>query len=67
MGETETIGLMTAGEVCDYLGISRNTLHRLLVAGRMAYVRIGGQRRVPKSALDEFVARNTIKVKEAVA
>ena len=47
--------LLTPEDAADLLSIGRSKLYELLGDGRLASVRIDGSRRVPMSALVEFV------------
>lgn len=43
-------------------GLSRNTLNELLRTGEIGYVRLpGGERRIPDSAVREWVARRIVR------
>lgn len=49
-------------------GLGRSTLSELLRTGEIAYVRLpGGERRVPDSAVREWIARNLIRARSADA
>ena len=48
--------LLTPEDAADLLSIGRSKLYELLGDGRLASVRIDASRRVPMSALVEFVA-----------
>ena len=47
--------LLTPEDAADLLSIGRSKLYELIGDGRIASVRIGASRRVPMSALVEFV------------
>ena len=47
--------LLTPEDAADLLSIGRSKLYELIGDGRLASVRIGASRRVPMSALVEFV------------
>lgn len=50
--------LLTMGEVCDTLGLSRMSVWRLTRAGKLKTVEtIGGGLRVPAWALEQFAGR----------
>ncbi len=59
--ETPSLKLHTITGSAQLLGISRTTLHRLLDAGEIGYVRIAGDRRIPHSELTAWTERNTVK------
>ena len=44
-------------DVTRVLGIGRTKVYELIRSGALRSVRVGGLRRVPVAALDEFVAR----------
>ena len=48
--------LLTVPEAAEALAISRSKLHELLAAGAVDSIRIDGSRRIPLSALDEYVS-----------
>jgi excisionase family DNA binding protein len=51
--------LYTIAEVAELWGLSRDTIERLLARGELRYVSIGARRRrIPASALDEYVDSN---------
>ena len=41
-------GLLTVREAAEFLKLSRSRLYELMNAGELAYVKIGGSRRVPR-------------------
>lgn len=49
--------LYRVGEAAELLAISRAYLNKCIADGRVASIKIGRARRIPRSALDEFVAR----------
>lgn len=51
--------LLVPEEAARALGVGRTTLYGLLRTGAVASVRIGGIRRVPTSAVEEYVRRLT--------
>ena len=48
--------LLTPEEAAQALGIGRTLVYELIGSGRLRSVRIGACRRVPVTAVDEFVA-----------
>lgn len=52
-------GLARVAEACQYLGVSRGTLYRLMAAGELPSTKIGKCRRVPWDALHALVQRKT--------
>ena len=48
--------LVTPQEAADALGIGRTKVYELIRSGRLSSVKIGVLRRIPTSALHEFVA-----------
>ena len=51
--------LLTPTEAARALGIGRSKLYELMREGRIRSIRIGTCRRVPTTALDEFVVAST--------
>ena len=49
--------LMTVPEAAEALAISRSKLYELLASGAIASIRIDGSRRIPLTALEEYVSR----------
>lgn len=49
--------LLTIVEAAALLGVGRTTLYELLSRGELTAVRIGRARRVPREAVDAYVAR----------
>ncbi len=49
--------LLTVPEAADALAISRSKLYELIASGAIASIRINGSRRIPLSALEEYVSR----------
>jgi excisionase family DNA binding protein len=48
--------LLTVEETARRMSLSRTTIFGLVRTGRLASVKIGKARRIPESAIDEFVA-----------
>jgi excisionase family DNA binding protein len=52
--------LLTVSEASRFLGIGRSFMYsRLLQTGEISTVRLGRAVRIPRSSLDEYVARLT--------
>ncbi len=49
--------LLTVPEAAEALAISRSKLYELLASGDVASIRIDGSRRIPLTALEEYVSR----------
>jgi len=49
--------LLTVPQAAAALGLSRATFYRLIQAGQLKTVKIGGRRLVPPSSLEGYVAR----------
>jgi excisionase family DNA binding protein len=62
-GKTERIDperrLLKAPEVARQLGLARSTVYEMMSLGEIATVRRGRAVRVPVSAVDEWIARQT--------
>lgn len=50
--------LLTVADAAALLGLSRSTVYQLMESGRLAYVRIGRARRIPRGSLLELTTRN---------
>ncbi len=53
-------GLMTTKEAAAFLGVSIAKLYGLMSTGKLAYVKLGRCRRVPKNALIALAAGHLI-------
>jgi excisionase family DNA binding protein len=49
--------LITRDDVCARLGVCRSIVDRLVKSGELASFKIGASRRIPVSAIDDYVAR----------
>jgi excisionase family DNA binding protein len=57
--------MLTAAQVCEQLGISRETLRKLINDGEIAAMKAGprnprGHWRISEAALDDYIKRNTV-------
>lgn len=55
-----TQGVLSIPEAARYLSVSRSKMNSLLAHGEIPYTRVGADRRVPKAALDAYLARNLV-------
>jgi len=53
-------GLMTVREAARFLSVSQSTLYVLMDSGRLAYVKIGRARRLPRRGVTQFAADNMV-------
>ncbi|MEU5867231.1 helix-turn-helix domain-containing protein [Nonomuraea sp. NPDC047529] len=53
--------LLTVPEAAEALAISRSKLYQLLAVGAVTSIRIDGSRRIPVSALTDYITRLTRK------
>lgn len=51
--------LLTIVEAAEVLSVSRSSIYRLFDAGQLAWVQIGGSRRVAYTELERFIADHT--------
>jgi excisionase family DNA binding protein len=51
--------LLTIVEAAEALSISRSSIYRLFDAGQLAWVQIGGSRRVATAEIERFIAAHT--------
>jgi excisionase family DNA binding protein len=58
--------LMTVGEVADYLRVTKKTIYRLLVRGKIPATKVGNQWRFSQSAIDKWLQRNAVRIKANV-
>ena len=59
--------LLRIEEATAYLKLSRTTLHRLVSAGQLAAVRIGGRVLFRRETLDTFIKKNERPARRAEA
>lgn len=48
--------ILSVTQVAAYLGVSRQTVYRLMRSGQLGYVMVGSRRRVPRQGLDALLA-----------
>jgi excisionase family DNA binding protein len=60
-GDAPSVELLTISAAAARVKISRTTLHRLLDAGAIPYVRVFADRRIPAGELQRWIERNTIR------
>lgn len=53
--------LLTVPEAAEALAISRSKLYQLLATGAVTSIRIDGSRRIPVSALTDYITRLATK------
>jgi excisionase family DNA binding protein len=49
--------LLAVPEAAEALAISRSKLYQLLASGEIASIRIDGSRRIPLTALEDYISR----------
>jgi len=59
--------LITRDDVCVRLGVCRSVVDRLVKSGELASFKIGASRRIPVSAIDDYVARRLAESSAAPA
>jgi len=52
--------LMTVGEVADYLRVTKKTVYRLLIKGKIPATKVGNQWRFSQAAIDRWLQRNSV-------
>jgi len=55
--------LMTVGEVADYLRVTKKTIYRLLLRGKIPATKVGNQWRFAQRAIDGWLQQNSVKAK----
>jgi excisionase family DNA binding protein len=55
--------LMTVGEVADYLRVTKKTIYRLLLRGKIPATKVGNQWRFSQISIDKWLQRNSVKAK----
>ena len=52
--------LLTVGEVCEKTGWGRTLVYKLLASGDLKSIKVGRTRRIPSTALDEFIDKQVV-------
>jgi excisionase family DNA binding protein len=55
--------LMTVSEVADYLRVTKKTIYRLLLKGKIPATKVGNQWRFNRGAIDRWLRRNAVVAK----
>ena len=53
-------GLLTVREAEDFSGLRKSKLYDLMQSGELPYAKCGGARRIPRRALQEYMAKNLV-------
>ncbi len=53
-------GAMRIAEACRFAGVGRSLLYEEMAAGRLPFLKIGNARRIPRRALEEWLARHLV-------
>lgn len=61
--EGEMTQLMTLQEMADYLRVTKKTIYRLLRRGKIPATKVGHQWRFDKTAIDEWLQRDSVGAK----
>jgi excisionase family DNA binding protein len=54
-----TSGIMTIGEVADYLKVTERTIYRLAAAKKIPAFKVGGSWRFSKADIDGWISRQS--------
>lgn len=54
-------GALRISEAVRFSGIGKSKLYEEMAAGRLPYLQIGGARRIPRRALEDWLAQHLIK------
>jgi excisionase family DNA binding protein len=57
--------LYRAEEAADLLSISRTAVFGLISSGDLPAIKIGGRRRIPRTSIEDYIARQLAAVTEA--
>jgi len=55
--------LMTVGEVADYLRVTKKTVYRLLIKGKIPATKVGNQWRFAQDSIDGWLRQNSVTAK----
>ena len=58
-------GCLTIEEAMRFSGLGRSFLYEQMKAGRLPYVKVGAARRVPRRALQRFLAEHLVVGRQA--
>lgn len=50
---------LTVNQVCRFLGVSNDTVYRLISAGHLSSFRVGWQHRIPEAEFETFIQKNS--------
>ena len=53
-------GAMTIPEAMRFAGVGRSLLYEEMAAGRLPFLKIGNARRIPRRALEEWLAKHLV-------
>ena len=60
-------GAMSVEEAMSFTGMGRSFLYEAMARGELPYVKIGAARRIPRRALEEWLARHLVTGRQTVA
>jgi excisionase family DNA binding protein len=55
----DTKYLYSIGDACHLLSMSRSSLNRLIKARKIRSIKEGGMRRIPATAIDQYIKRTS--------
>ncbi len=61
--ESNMTKLMTVSEVADYLRVTKKTVYRLLLRGKIPATKVGNQWRFAQNSIDGWLQRNSVAAK----
>lgn len=61
----DTSGIMTVGEVADYLKVTERTIYRLAAAKKMPAFKVGGSWRFSRADIDIWIKQQSMEGIEA--
>lgn len=53
-------GVMRIAEACRFAGVGRSYLYEAMARGELPFLKIGAARRIPRRALEEWLARHVV-------
>ncbi|OUM99331.1 MAG: hypothetical protein BAA04_09720 [Firmicutes bacterium ZCTH02-B6] len=54
-------GAMTIAEACRFAGVGRSYIYEAMARGELPFLKIGAARRIPRRALEEWLARHIVR------
>ena len=60
-------GLLKVNEAAEVLSLSRGTVYNEMASGRLAYVKVRGSRRIPRTVLQRYVETRMVRTVDPIS